>query len=137
ETDMTDHLTFECPHCKQPVDVKEERLGGNVDCPHCDHTFQASAPMGRLMSAGLNNGGKTATAGEAEKTLRIVRPVLFRRHLVMSAVTLMLLIAAAAGLALWLMGRALFGLEGTVLLTISLVAGLIAVAYAASRGLNR
>src|SRR5690606_22721564 len=76
---MTDHLTFECPHCSKPVDVKEELLGGNIDCPHCDHTFQAKAPLGRLMSSRADSGGAASHSGNAETTLRVVRPVLFRQ----------------------------------------------------------
>lgn len=134
---MTDHLTFECPHCNQPVDVQEERLGGNIDCPHCDHTFQASAPVGRLLEADRRTAKPTGPAGGGEQTLRVVRPVLFRQHLIMSAISLVLLIIALAGLAMFLLSRTLLGVEGTTLLIVSLLAALIPISFGISRWLTR
>jgi predicted Zn finger-like uncharacterized protein len=130
---MTDHLTFECPHCRQPVDVKEERLGGNVDCPHCDHTFQASAPLGRLMSSDPAAG---EAAGSAEQTLHVVRPVVFRQNIALSAIAAVLLTGSIIGLVMRLLGRNLLGIDGTVLLALSLLAGLIALAFVSRRVLN-
>jgi predicted Zn finger-like uncharacterized protein len=135
-TDMTDHLTFECPHCKQPVDVKEERLGGNVDCPHCDHTFQAKAPLGRLLSDRPDREGVASASVDGETTLKVVRPVLFRQHVVLTAVFALLLGIAGVGLAMSLLGRALFGIEGGLLLILSLVAAGLALAYGVGRWLN-
>jgi predicted Zn finger-like uncharacterized protein len=126
---MIDHLTFECPHCKQSVDVKEERLGGNIDCPHCDHTFKASAPLGRLL--GKDRG--TGSAADGEQTLRVVRPVLFRQHLIMSLISAVLLIGALAGLTMFALGRTLLGIEGTLLLTVSLLAALIPIGFVINR----
>jgi hypothetical protein len=133
---MTDHLTFECPHCKKPVDVQEERLGGNIDCPHCDHTFQASAPVGRLISDGRSGEGEGDTGDGGEQTLKVVRPVLFRQHLITTAVAAILLIAGLIGLAMYLLSRALLGIEGGVLLTVSLIAVLIAIGFGVNRWLN-
>lgn len=131
---MTDHLTFECPHCSKPVDVKEELLGGNIDCPHCDHTFQAKAPLGRLMSS-RDGSGAASHSGNAETTLRVVRPVLFRQHLVMTTLFALLLILGVAGLAMSFLGRALLGIDGGVLVILSLVCCGLALAYGVSRWL--
>lgn len=134
---MTDHLTFECPHCKQEVDVQEERLGGNIDCPHCDHTFRANAPTGRLVSDRRGSGSMASEAVDSERTLRVVRPVLFRQHLFLTTVALVLLVAAGTGLSLFLLGRAVLGIEGTVLLVLSLIAALIPLSYGISRWMAR
>jgi membrane protein YdbS with pleckstrin-like domain len=130
---MIDHLTFECPHCKQSVDVKEERLGGNIDCPHCDRTFQANAPLGRLMGDGRGEGGQTDPADIREQTLKVVRPVLFRQHLVTSAIALVLMVFALAGLTMYFLDRPLLRMEGGVLLTLSIIAALIAIGFVIGR----
>lgn len=130
---MTDHLSFECPHCRRPVDVKEERLGGNIDCPHCDHAFQANAPLGRLLS---DNPGTGTATGSAEQTLRVVRPVLFRQNIALTAIAAVLLIGSVIGLVLRLLGRNLLGMDGNALLAVSLLAGLIAIAFVTRRVLN-
>lgn len=128
---MIDHLTFQCPHCKEPVDVPEDALGGNFDCPHCDRMFQATAPAGKLMEVRDGSKPVVATHEEEEEVLREVHPVLFRQHLVLTVVCFLLLVGALAGLVLFLMGNALLGLSGGGLLIASAIAGLIALSMLA------
>lgn len=133
---MTDHLTFECPHCKQPVQVKEDVLGSNVDCPHCDRAFQAIAPAGRLIADTGTSTAEVNAPADQEQVLREVHPVLFRHHLLLSAICLLLLIAAVAGLVMYLTGHPLFGMAGGWLLIASLIAGVVALSFVGKCWLN-
>lgn len=127
---MSDHLTFQCPHCQQAVEVKEDVLGGNVDCPHCDKTFQAIAPAGRLMEDRRGTGTPTVSMpADEEEVLREVHPVLFRHHLLLSAICLLLVIAAVVGLVMFLTGEPLLGLTGGSLLIASLIALAVAMFF--------
>jgi Zn-finger nucleic acid-binding protein len=130
---MSDGLTFECPHCNRTVQVNKSSLGETVDCPHCEGSFQTQHPLGRPLDT--EDVGQTAAA-PTEKVLQQMHPVVFRNHLWTTSLFLLVGLAGLAGTVMWLSGAGVLGLEGTVLLAVSLAGLALAAVYCAVRAVQ-
>ena len=73
--------TFQCPHCREHVEVAVEHLDGIVTCSHCGHPFRAALPAGTLLEQvdGEWRPLRAHGAMAGEHTLNTLRPAVFRR----------------------------------------------------------
>lgn len=115
-----DSLTYECPHCRRPVEVLENLLGETIECPSCDRPFLVQPPAGRALSpeeARLASPAKLAEAPiDDEHTDKVIHPVVFRRHFLGTVFCFLLAIAGIAGLVMGLAGFAFLAIPGLVLM---------------------
>jgi hypothetical protein len=92
-------LSYQCPHCQQRVSVDASLLGSQVDCPSCDRPFVADAPIARAAAGEPSRSDREVHApADHESTLKLIHPVVFRRHFFGTLVSLVLLIAGVAAL---------------------------------------
>lgn len=126
---MSRNLEFECPHCGLAVTVSGEALGGTVRCPHCDRDFQATAPLGRAVGGAGQPSSQAAGSRSEERTLRNFHPVVFRNHVFLTGLFVLLGLVGLAAVSLSLLGRAALGFEGATLLIIGGAALLAAIGF--------
>jgi len=65
-------IVFNCPECRQELEVEETGAGSQIDCPSCGATITIPEPSPRNMRAvpagGLPGGVSTTTAAPATDT---------------------------------------------------------------------
>lgn len=116
---MPDELTCECPHCHAPASIAAELIGKVVDCPECGQPFQLKAPVAKPVDSapGRNTGaGVVERETDHERIIREVHPVVFRNHLILTLISLLLMFSGIGLLIVGLTGRTALGLEGVPLL---------------------
>lgn len=128
---MPDEQNYECPHCGQVTSVARALLGQTVACSLCGKSFQAAPPVGRPVDSPVRPGASAPRPAkpDGEVTLLAVHPVIFRSHLVFTALCTVAGALGLMGLVLWATGRTLFGTTSVVMAVCSLV--LLAVPLAA------
>ncbi len=93
--------TYRCPHCEERVQIASEHLGQVVPCPHCSKPFHATIPSGVLLEEIEGHWRPMqARSTDAERTLRMLRPAVFRRAPLLNC-ALLVLIAVGLGMTLY------------------------------------
>lgn len=122
---MPDSLSYECPHCHTVISVASSALGETVKCTQCSKPFRADVPIGRQVGTG-SSGAPQASRTDNEQVLLRVNPVVFRAHLLLTSIALLLVVTGVVGLVFWLLDREALGMTGMTLLVVSVIGILIA-----------
>lgn len=136
---MTDQLTYKCPHCQNSIPLAASLMGKQVDCPECSKQFQAEAPVA-LVQQGDSPSPTSSVVEKAtddERDLRVVHPVIYRNHLLLTLLWLSCLIGGSAAVLSWLIEKPLLGLSDLPLLITGGVMLGIALIYSAFRWIQR
>lgn len=75
-------LAYECPHCHETLQVDEDVLGEEMDCPSCGDPFLIEIPVAHPVDPDRVNGHtpEVHQAGREEDIIETVHPAMFRKH---------------------------------------------------------
>ncbi len=75
-------LAYECPHCHQAVQVDDDVLGQDMDCPLCDEPFLVELPVAHPIDPSrlTADAPEIHHAGREEDIIKTAHPAMFRKH---------------------------------------------------------
>ncbi|MCC9600263.1 PH domain-containing protein [Stieleria sp. JC731] len=120
-------MLYRCPMCKTPVEIDEHYVGETIDCPSCKRPFEVTPPQAWPISPDDVDSQRRSDTPRVspddvagmESVERVIHPVVFRRHLAGTTVSILGVIAGLAGIAFGLSGQLILGVEPTITLVTS------------------
>lgn len=79
---MPELLAYECPHCHQTLQIEDDVMGENMDCPSCGNPFKVEVPTAEPVEDGQidPDAPEIHQAGREEDVIESVHPAMFRKH---------------------------------------------------------